>query len=604
MTRTRRAWARLTRLRDERGYAAVLVAILFPVVFIALAAIAVDTARLYVEVQRVQNAADAASLAGVVYMPQDLPGAISTAKTTSARNGYTDGSGGVTVVGQAAGRPSQFKVTVSNTVDNAFGRVIGLPTSRITRSSTSDFTGPAPMGSPCNTFGNEPASGGGASSESPTGTALPTSNRFANCSSNPQFWATVEGPQTDKGNGDRYSTVNCTQTNVQFCASSKNTEYNAQGYFWVVKVAPTAINHPIKLQLYDPAFVQTKQDCSGLPAASALVDNMNPYTKLDGKARYGNGTTAASTGSSFCTGDFFPESPTSTVATSFEMRAQTDTQDPMQGAPLTGCVKQYVGTSSLPVVADLQATSTAYDSQLAQVFHNWTTLCTFTPTRDGDYYLHVRTNVAIGGSSSANTNGNASLIYSGNAAVSAKTGNTTAGYGDNSFGIRAVTDPGYENLVSVSGFDRMPIFANATAATSTLNLIRVLPGAAGQFVSFSFFDVGDASGSGTVKVLPPTDATGSITTTPYPGNCRAAGGGAAPAASGGTTLTNCTATVSNATNNGQVEEMSIPIPSDYTCGYTTNGGCWYRVQVSFTGSVNDITTWDASIVGDPVRLIQ
>jgi hypothetical protein len=334
---------------------------------------------------------------------------------------------------------------------------------------------------------------------------------------------------------------------------------------------------------------------------------MNPYVKLDGKKRYGNDdTVTASTGSSFCTGDFY----TATVhpmVTSFEMRQQTDTQDPMQGAPITGCIKQYktgtgAGAGGVPVAGDLLSTSTSYDDQLAQVFHNWTTLCTFTPTRDGDYYLHVRSNVSASGTSSANTNGNGAIIYSGNSAVSAKTGNSTYGEGDNSFGIRLVTDPGYENLVSVAGFDRMPIFANADAATSTINLIRVLPGAAGQYVSFSFFDVGDASAAGTVKVLPPTDATGTITSTPYPGGCRSE---LNDVTSSVATLTNCTANISNSQNNGMKEEMSIPIPSDYTCNYASNGGCWYRVQVSFpSGTVNDITTWDASIVGDPVRLIK
>jgi Flp pilus assembly protein TadG len=604
---------RAARLRpsEERGYAALLVAILFPVVFVALAAIAVDTARWFVEVQRVQNAADAGSLAGVTYMPQDFTNATAMAKAVSARNGYTDGVDGATVLAEQGGRPSQLKVTVTSTVNNVFGKLIGVPTTSISRSSTSDYTGPAPMGSPCNTFGNEPSSGGGASSVTPTGTVLPTSGRFANCSSNPAFWATIEGPETDKNNGDRYSTKSCANSAYYSCASGKNTEYNEQGYFWVVKVQPSAINRPVTVQLYDPAFTYTDRDCHLLPAASALSDNMNPYVKLDGKKRYvGDDSVTSSTGSSFCTGDFYTATFGGTVhpmVTSFEMRQQTDTQDPMQGAPITGCIKQYKtgtgsGTAGVPVVGDLLSSSTTYDDQLAQVFHNWTTLCTFTPTREGDYYLHVRSNVKAAGTTTSNTNGNGPIIYSGNSAVSATTGDTSPyGEGDNSFGIRLVTDPGYENLVSVAGFDRMPIFANADAATSTINLIRVLPGAAGQYVSFSFFDVGDASSSGTVKVLPPTDATGTITSTPYPGGCRAQLNDTGTVSS----LTNCTANINNSQNNGMKEEMSIPIPSDYTCNFASNGGCWYRVQVSFpSGTVNDITTWDASIVGDPVRLIK
>ncbi len=595
----------LRERRDERGYAALLVAILFPVVFIGFAAVAVDTARWYVEVQRVQNAADAAALAGVTYMPQDLPNATATAKTVTDRNGYTDGSNGVTVTAAQGTRPSQLKVTVTTTVDNIFGRVIGTPSTTISRSATSDFTGPAPMGSPCNTFGNEPSSGGGASSVSPTGTALPdVSTRFSNCDPSPDFWASIEGPETDKSNGDRYSTKGC-GSSTDGCSSGKNNEYNEQGYYWVVKVAAAAVGHPIQVQLYDPAFVYTDQSCGLLPdpaSNASLVDDMNPYTKLDGKLRYGKGNQTSSTGASFCTGDLLTTNLYHGMVTSFEMREQTDTQDPMKGASISGCIEQYSAYGSVPGVNALLSTSGSYDQQLAQVFHNWTSLCTFTPTRSGDYYLHVRSNVTTsGGTSSANTNGNPRLIYSGNSAVSATTGNSTYGEGVNAFGIRLVTDPGYENLTSVAGFDRMPIYANANGAQSTLNLIRVLPGAAGQYVSFSFFDVGDADGTGSVTVLPPGDATGSITTTPFPGGCRAAGGNA-PA--NGTTLTGCSAPISNTTNNGKVETMSIPIPSDYTCSYTSNGGCWYRVTVAFSAGVHDITTWDASIVGDPVRLVQ
>ena len=54
--------------------------------------------------------------------------------------------------------------------------------------------------------------------------------------------------------------------------------------------------------------------------------------------------------------------------------------------------------------------------------------------------------------------------------------------------------------------------------------------------------------------------------------------------------------------------MSIPIPADYTCNYMSFGGCWYQVEVAYTSPANaqvtDITTWDASIAGDPVRLTE
>ncbi|HEY5032579.1 MAG TPA: pilus assembly protein TadG-related protein, partial [Actinomycetes bacterium] len=58
------------RERDDGGYVAILVAIALPL-FMTLAALAVDVANWYAQAQRVQQAADAAALAGSVYLPLD-----------------------------------------------------------------------------------------------------------------------------------------------------------------------------------------------------------------------------------------------------------------------------------------------------------------------------------------------------------------------------------------------------------------------------------------------------------------------------------------------------------------------------------------------------
>ena len=52
----------------DAGYVAILVAIAMPL-FIVLAALAVNVANWYAQAQRVQQAADAAALAGSVYLP-------------------------------------------------------------------------------------------------------------------------------------------------------------------------------------------------------------------------------------------------------------------------------------------------------------------------------------------------------------------------------------------------------------------------------------------------------------------------------------------------------------------------------------------------------
>jgi hypothetical protein len=632
MTMTR-AWGNLRRSvtellgrrASEAGYSAVLVAIIVPVVGIGCAATAVDTGMWYVEVQKVQKAADAAALGGVPYLPQDLPNAILKAREIAERNGYDHDSADVDVEVSTGEKATQLEVTISSTIDNQFGPTIGVPRTTITRVAVADYQGPAPMGSPCNTFGNEPDSGNGASAVLPLGT-VQASPPLANCPRTPQFWATVEGAQTGKINGDRYQTRGCGGGSVDGCdASDMNEEFDEFGYTFVVRVAEGAENQAIELQLYDPMFVNTRNTCSLLPDASTFpVDtatnrnrNVNPYVKnSDAVNRYSDdGNYNGKNFKDFCTGDYYPSgSANSSLTTSFVLRQQTDTQNPLQ-APVqndtagSACIKQYgsYNTASNNISAGLlTSTSGSYNSEIASQFHNWVKFCTFVPGRAGNFYLQVRTNVSMGGSGGT-------LIRSGNTNAAALTGNTTSGGGVNSFAIRAVTAPGLEDDVAVSGYEKMPIFVNASAAEVDFNLIRVLPGAAGQKISFHYFDAGDAQGGGSVRVILPDDATSTTTGGPlsdhFPGGCTAYGGSAGGGPDDTDALTDCSAPFvkvgSTSLNNGKTETITIPVPSDYTCNFASFGGCWYKVKVQFdTGTVNDITTWNATVLGDPVRLIE
>lgn len=620
---------RVRRARDETGYTAVLVAILFPLVFLGLAAIAVDVSRWYVEGERVQKAADAAALAGVTYMPDDIALARSAAVQVSTRNGFPN-SGGSTVSVVQGTKPSQINVTVTSTIGNTFGKALGFLTHTVSRHAVTDYTGPAPMGSPCNTFGNEPNSNSGAAL--PAGSVLPTTGGFANCSRNPQFWGTIEGPQTHKGWGDRYSTKRCERVSAagsgaapngtDGCSGDNNAEYREQGYFWVVRVLPAAVNKTITLQLYDPAYVQTGRFCETMPTVAVGANPYYPAT--DSMARFAAGSSTAPPAGTpnYCTGDFDPdglygETPatgeSTRVDTSFVLREQTDTLNPLLAPVISGCVKQYRGHPAAPTDNNLRSSvSSTYDRDLARVFHQWVDFCQFTPARAGDYYLQVRSNVradlTMGDgqreAGSVNTNSNPDLVLKDNPRAYAATGNSTTGRGDNSFGIRAhiASTPSLDTSVSVAGWEKMPIYANASGATSVFNLIRVVPAAAGKSLSFSFFDVGDAAGSGSVTVLKPTDpnlgptlnAASSIS------GCRGVAGPVTGA------LTGCAVNISNATHNGKVQTIFVPIPADYTCNKDSAGGCWFRVQVAFPAgtSVNDITTWDANVTGDPVRLIE
>ncbi len=645
---------RLSRSRED-GYAAVLVAIIVPTVGIGCAAVAVDVGNWYVQLERLQNAADAAATAGVPYLPQDLVSARTRAQEVAARNGYDNSqataNGHVpnTVTVALGDKPTQLKVTISTDVVNEFGQMIGVGKESLTRTAVADYQGPAPMGSPCNTFGNEPNAGNanassnsGSSPVTLNGTGSGTAQSAATqsyCSRTPTMWATVEGPQTGKLQGDRYQTVGCEATGVDGCTGTSNDEYDDFGYVFVVKVAAGAVGKAVDLQLFDPMFVSTKADCSYLPTRSTILSGTsgwnaakldstkyNPYvTYADAASRYSKDASSSATyGSSgqYCTGDAFPgagsgSSTPKPLTTSFVLRQQVDSQNPTTADVVKDtngddCISQYGsysnGKSGAVSTTLLNDDTSSYNDDVAATLHNWISFCTFTPARAGDYYLQVRTNVSLSGTSrSAVTGTTRNLIKTGNTAALSTTGNTTTGEGSNSFAIRASLASGYEQYVSVSGYNHMPIYINADAATATFHLIRVLPGAAGQKISFSFFDAGDATGSGTVQVLAPEKTLNSGYTGPtYPASCTSYGGYAGGSQAAQATLSNCSTTISSSTNNGTVQTITIPVPTDYTCSFAASSGCWYKVKVSFASgtSVTDVTTWDATVVGDPVRLIQ
>ncbi len=588
---------RISDAGGDRGIVAIWLALLI-IVFIGMAAIAVDIARWYVEAERVQKTVDAAALSGAVYMPDNFEKAKVSADNLIVANGWALSD--VTVVKEPGGRPSQFRVTMSSQVTNQFGSVLGVPTSTITRTAVADFAAPAPLGSPCNVHGNEPWTSG-----SVQGSALPGSLP-SNCSNYPQFWSTIVGPEVYKTQGDRFSARKCGVEPYQEsgCATSgrggANAEFDPKGYVITIRVTEDLAG-PLTVQLYDPAYVETGSRCELLP--SITTNTLGSNTVDDASQRYkADPNPISSTKPSYCTGDadnqglrFGGEVPT---VTSFGLIKPTATYNPFDAtANAAGnriCTVQYPGYSksgsgnnawtSTQVGAAPGADATAQLSQnspLTQTFHRWVNFCTFNDVKQGDYYLRVRTNVPAG---------NAAGVYTVTDYPS------VVSNGANRFAVRAIPDNASDRgKISVSPYNRMPIFANSNGSQATFNLIRVLPGNAGQSIDFSFYDVGDAAGSGTLSVLPPTDS-----------NVAAATGCTKQGKENGPDPDCSISGIKNDNGwNGQAQQMRIPVPTGYTCDFDSLFGCWWRIKVDFgSGQVTDQTTWTATVDGDPVRLVE
>jgi len=181
-THRRRRWTR-------RGQIVPLFAI---TLFILIAALlfGIDAGRLRAEAESAQRAANAAALAGVVYLPDFSDSAFTRAREEARKNGYvTNAAQNVTVTpALVPGTNYQLRVTVSEPFQLLFGKLFGLGKMMVSRTATAEYLPALQMGSPDYVLGY------------PGFPSYLTAARF------PQnFYLNQNGPYAYKENGDPYS---------------------------------------------------------------------------------------------------------------------------------------------------------------------------------------------------------------------------------------------------------------------------------------------------------------------------------------------------------------------------------------------------------------
>lgn len=156
---SRQRWATLrpgaNRLRTnvrERGQVLVIFAGSI-VLFVALCAVVVDVSWYWANTLRVQRAADAAALAGAVFLPANTSTAYNAARGEAQKNGYTNGANAVVTPLQDTENDRQLNVTVSAPVGTFFMRVLGINEIQAVRRAKAEYVLPVPMGSPQNYYG-------------------------------------------------------------------------------------------------------------------------------------------------------------------------------------------------------------------------------------------------------------------------------------------------------------------------------------------------------------------------------------------------------------------------------------------------------------------
>jgi Flp pilus assembly protein TadG len=540
--------ARRYRRQDERGYFTIVAIIMFVTIF-GVAAFAVDVGNWYLTAQQAQRAADAAALAGVPSLPADEDGAFATAQTFSTANGFENGVDTVEVdpeLDSSSNSSTRLRVTVSKTVDNVFGGLFGIPTTTITRTAVADYASPVSMGSPCNTFGNDPE---------------PSTFRGSTCGLvNGQLWAAVASPSSSKESGDAYQSAECTFEDG--CLSDVNTDYQPDGYFYSLSLSEPVDN--LVIQAFDPAFVSVGPWCAddGIfeEDSGVATDARNDFV-TDEATRYVAGD------SDYCTGDGVLSFETTAMNTQFTVRDPGEEPwDPSSYPPHADCQRTYLGYFG-PLFPALDQDSETYRSDIAESFRRWDTLCTISHAEAGTYLIQVKSNGLGADSSNA----------------------------DNEFSLRAFSSSNTQaqESIAIAARERMRIFSNKPSATMEFYLARVPSGSTGQTLEVKLFDVGDSSTSGTIQVVAPPDSGVSFA------DCIASG-----PVSG--TLPDCSLTVTRSTHNGKKQYLEVPIPEGYSCDDRDGTACWVRLRYYYgTGSIpSDATSWEASMEGDPVRLVE
>src|SRR5262245_22318992 len=240
---------RRTRFRGERGYVLIMSALLM-LPLLAFAGFAIDVGSWYTYANKMQRAADAAALAGVVWMPNDEK-AEQVALETAKANGFDDAASDIVVTVTPVGN-RRLRVYIHDTNVDMYLSSVFLSSVDIERQALAEYVETIPMGSPDNTLGNDP-------------------DRWsATGYSRPYYVLNVGSPDSEKVNGDRFTAGFC-ETGVSACTGASNDDYSDSGYWFKVTVDTKPTSGDLTIQAFDPALTIAGNTCTddNLPDAGA-----------------------------------------------------------------------------------------------------------------------------------------------------------------------------------------------------------------------------------------------------------------------------------------------------------------------------------------------
>jgi hypothetical protein len=592
MTSTRR-WRPIRR--DDGGYVLPLTVLMIIPLFL-FTGFAVDLGSWTAHASRAQAASDAAALAGVVYLPDRPDLAVTKAREAAARNGFADGVDGVTVTVEPSSR-NELRVAIFDPNVKQYFSSVFVQSPTIERGATAEFIRPVPMGSPEPWAGQDPERG-----------------------INPAYVLNVAGVATRKENGDKRTAKNCWRSHAGCDPTNadhyNNADYSEDGYYFTVSVDEShPVGEPLRIEVYDPAYVYNNDTCGANTLSDAQRNTLHSNHGASDPfllQRYQNNR------SIWCVGDQRLSQPAnrgSSIKTTYIVRGPDDTPtdvtnnpavcaitfDPW-GDPTRGSNAWPAGMSNIFDLLNDNTPRGREELVFRDHYRKWFPVCTIPAGSvvEGDYILQIRTNADLSNPRRNITGGlNGDLGSLGNADLRLDGGhnryNLRAGFGADLSNPAPSTYQG----VSLAGLGHLPIYMNQQGSVGEFFLARILPETAGKTLQLTFWDMADIGGqSAAFELVSPPDATVPLD------DCSFSRDGGPTV---GATVSGCTITgITQPNYNGRNVIVRIPIPADYDCAVADPLGCWTKVRVDVTsgGSVTDTTTWSATMTGDPVRLIR
>jgi hypothetical protein len=552
----------------------IVIFVLMLTVLIGMVGIAIDVTYAWRNGLQVQRAADAAAMAGVVYLPGDPTNGEAKAVAVAKINGYATG----VVAAPTAGDSRKMDVTITAQVPTFFVRLFGINSWTVSRSARAGFIMPVPMGSPlnymgvgcfvlktgtappCATAGSGYANSGVTSAGTSGGTALGSLGA----------WGAIETPGSDELNGDAYAPTNNAGAklntggdNVMYPASSPGPGADGyKGYYYTVTIPTGDTNGTI--QIFDPGFCAMGAGTSGnygagdhwvgVPPVAAVVSTYYNLFNTNGVPLAGpTGWTYMGV----------------TSGTLFQNEARFDSAN--DGEPTgTGTACSSTGVAG------------------ADNFHNlwWTLDSGLGP---GTYEVQVTT---------TNVNPTTGAIVP----------ETSDSYvAQNMFAIQAFVQTG--TAPTVFGYDKMAVYNNLAGGVQQFYIAEVdqVTGS-GKTLTIDLFDIGDVQ-DGSIQILSPDGGaahsvsfnytsfnyTSSLTRS-SPGNCT---GSPTPCSGSGSSIA-VSVGGAHPFNNTWIE-ITIPLTSTYGSTGLYMGG-WWQVQYN-VNAASDLTTWSVNVNGNPVHLV-